>query len=83
MTNDSNRPDSSRRSFLRSSAFLGGSAAALGAAPFAGSLIGEAEAATTGTPEYGLGKAENFVHSVCLNCNTGCGVKIKLQDGIA
>jgi anaerobic selenocysteine-containing dehydrogenase len=25
---------------------------------------------------------ENVIHSVCLQCNTGCGIKCKLQDGV-
>ncbi|GAB4239219.1 MAG: molybdopterin-dependent oxidoreductase [Candidatus Methylacidiphilales bacterium] len=25
---------------------------------------------------------ENQIHSVCLQCNTGCGIKVKLQDGV-
>jgi anaerobic selenocysteine-containing dehydrogenase len=82
MTNESHRPDPTRRAFLSSSAFLGGSAVALGAAPLAGAFAGEAEAAATGTPEYGLGKPENFIHSVCLNCNTGCGVRVKTENGV-
>ena len=31
---------------------------------------------------YSLNDPEQTVYSVCLNCNTGCGVKIKLQDGV-
>jgi len=32
---------------------------------------------------YELMKAENTLYSVCLNCNTGCGIKVKILDGVA
>lgn len=32
---------------------------------------------------YELGKPENQIYTVCLNCNTGCGIKVKLLDGVA
>jgi anaerobic selenocysteine-containing dehydrogenase len=31
---------------------------------------------------YDLSNPENAIYSVCLNCNTGCGIKCKLQDGV-
>jgi tetrathionate reductase subunit A len=31
---------------------------------------------------YDIGVAENILYSVCLNCNTGCGIKCKIQNGI-
>ena len=33
--------------------------------------------------DYGLNSAENIIHTVCLQCNTGCGIKVKLLDGLA
>ncbi len=30
-----------------------------------------------------LNQPENIIYSVCLNCNTGCGIKVKIQDGVA
>ena len=32
---------------------------------------------------YDLNKPENIINSVCLQCNTGCGIKVKLLDGLA
>jgi len=31
---------------------------------------------------YELAKPENTIYSACLQCNTGCGIKCKLQDGV-
>jgi len=32
--------------------------------------------------DYALGQAENALYTACLQCNTGCGIKCKVQDGI-
>ncbi|GIW72758.1 MAG: molybdopterin oxidoreductase [Planctomycetota bacterium] len=73
----------SRRDFLKTCALLGGSSllACLGgctnrsdkrsAAPFYGE----------GVP-YDLGRPENVLYSTCLQCNTGCEIKVKLLDGV-
>ena len=77
--------DVSRRNFIGRGAFLGGL--------FAAELFGlrsEAPAAEAARimdnsrPDvpYDLNKAENILYSVCMNCNTGCGIKAKFQDGI-
>ncbi len=31
---------------------------------------------------YPLNDPENILYSACLNCNTGCGIKAKIQDGV-
>ncbi len=31
---------------------------------------------------YELSKAANKIYSACLQCNTGCGISAKLQDGV-
>ncbi len=31
--------------------------------------------------DYDFSKAENMIYSVCLQCNTGCGIKVKVADG--
>ena len=33
--------------------------------------------------DYVLNKPENIINSVCLQCNTGCSLKVKLLDGLA
>jgi anaerobic selenocysteine-containing dehydrogenase len=46
---------------------------------WATNLMKRAEAgALTPEEEYELIKAENVLHTVCLQCNTGCGIKVKL-----
>ena len=75
----------SRRQFCGRGVFLGGL--------FAPEILGvkTAQAATdtarimqNGRPDvpYELNKPENILYSVCMNCNTGCGIKAKFQDGI-
>lgn len=67
-----------RREFLKCSALLGGSLLAT-QLEWAQDLIKRAEAGQL-TPEelYQLSKPENQLYSVCLQCNTGCGIKVKL-----
>jgi anaerobic selenocysteine-containing dehydrogenase len=73
----------SRRAFLRSSAILGGCAMAGGQAAKTLGLLDRAEAGyLTPVDEYTLAKAENQLYTVCLQCNTGCGIKVKLLDGV-
>jgi tetrathionate reductase subunit A len=73
----------SRRGFLKGSA-IGCGALALAQMDFARGLIARAEAGElTGSELYALAKAENQIQTVCLNCNTGCGIKVKILDGVA
>jgi anaerobic selenocysteine-containing dehydrogenase len=78
------RADVSRRSFLKGSAAVLGGAMAASQLEWAMDLVRRAEAGTL-TPEeaYELSRAENILYSVCLQCNTGCGIKVKLYKGIA
>ena len=79
-----NEQSRSRRSFLKSSAFLGGSAVVLSQLQWAQELFAKGETGTGITPgDYDLGKPENILSSVCLQCNTGCGIKVKLLNGVA
>lgn len=72
--------DLSRRDFLKISAITGGAAALLGNIPQARRAIRQALAAGEGN--FYESKAENQIYSVCLQCNTGCGIKVKLLDGM-
>jgi len=76
--------DFSRRQFLSKGALLGSGL-------LAGTVAGEKVAAATQNailkskrPDapYELDDPENIIYSVCLNCNTGCGIKAKFQNGI-
>lgn len=76
---------SSRRGFLAGGALLG-----------TGFLLGGAEAAASAKspgakavlnsrrPDapYELVKPENIIYTVCLQCNTGCGISCKQQGGV-
>jgi anaerobic selenocysteine-containing dehydrogenase len=73
-----------RRNFIKSSAFLGGSAVLLSQFQWAQNLFAKAETSTlTPAEEYQLAKAESILSTVCLQCNTGCGIKVKVLNGVA
>jgi anaerobic selenocysteine-containing dehydrogenase len=78
----------SRRGFLGNGAFLGGAFAALLKANEEEVFGAEAGAAprilNNSRPDvpYDLVNPENMIYSVCMNCNTGCGIKAKIQDGV-
>jgi tetrathionate reductase subunit A len=68
----------SRRDFLKASAALGGAAAFLGFGPLALQARAEQQAAAA----LPLLDPNNSIQTVCLQCNTGCGLKVKLLDGV-
>ncbi len=70
----------SRRDFLKITAVTGGTAAVLGGLPAFDRLLAAAE--QTPLP-YPLIAPENQISSVCLQCNTGCGIRVKLVNGVA
>lgn len=78
------KTDMTRRDFLKTSALVGCGAIVASQLDFARGLIARVEAGEL-TPEeaYELMKAENTLYSVCLNCNTGCGIKVKILQGVA
>jgi anaerobic selenocysteine-containing dehydrogenase len=74
---------STRRDFLKSAALLGGSAALAGQIP--GLLNSPAHGEETYLSpqvDYLLAKPEQILYSVCQQCNTQCGIKAKIQNGI-
>src|SRR5512133_3121537 len=72
-----------RRDFLKAAA-AGCGALAASQLDFARGLLARAEAGElTPAEAYALLQAENQIQTVCLNCNTGCGIKVKLIDGVA
>ena len=67
-----------RRNFLKSAGILG-------ATPFLSKVATAEEAlaaAVSERNEYPLAKPENQINTVCLQCNTGCGIKAKILDGV-
>jgi anaerobic selenocysteine-containing dehydrogenase len=74
----------SRKDFMKSTALLGGGALFISQFGWAESLLAkrtESKLSTMGDTQ--LNKAENFITSSCLQCNTGCGIKVKIKDGVA
>ena len=68
-----------RRSVLKGAALLGGTA-------LMADKIQRARAAVPGVSEgsiHPLARAENQIHSVCLQCHTACPIKVKILDGVA
>ncbi|BDG60050.1 molybdopterin-dependent oxidoreductase [Caldinitratiruptor microaerophilus] len=73
-----------RRDFLKAGLLVGGGV-------FLGSQLGritellqKAEAGTLSPAEaYELAQIENQLFTVCLQCNTGCPIKVKILDGVA
>jgi anaerobic selenocysteine-containing dehydrogenase/Ni/Fe-hydrogenase subunit HybB-like protein len=43
---------------------------------------GDGGASPLGAKPYELAKAENILYSVCQQCNTQCGIKAKIVDGV-
>ena len=78
------KTDMTRRDFIKTSAIVGCGALVASQLDFARGLIARVEAGElTEFEAYQLMKAENTLYTVCLNCNTGCGIKVKIMDGVA
>ena len=75
----------SRRSVIKLGALAGAGAGAafLGGIPgFSRIAQAQAKSGETGGA-YTLSDPATQLYSVCLQCNTGCGIKVKLLDGVA
>ena len=81
MKKENKEIDVSRRQFIGRGVFLGST---LAAGLMATKETSAAEILKGSRPDtaYDLNNPENILHSVCLNCNTGCGIKGKFQDGV-
>ena len=77
-----------RRTLLKTTALVGGTAALAGAVPWSvNQVTGKlapaiVQAQTTNGFTYPLDKPENVIYSICLNCHTACTIKAKIQDGV-
>ena len=78
---ENQKPRVDRREFLKVSAVTGGAAALLGGLPEARKAIQSMMAA--GKTDFYGSNPENQINTVCLQCNTGCAVKVKLLNGLA
>jgi len=77
-------PAETRAAFLGKVGIAGGAlvASQLPLALHALGEPGDGETSPMGTKPYELAKAENILYSVCQQCNTQCGIKAKLMDGV-
>ncbi|PJF43896.1 MAG: molybdopterin oxidoreductase [Phototrophicales bacterium] len=73
----------SRRDFLKTSAVVTGATAFLGGLPIFRSIAKARAQGEEGVFEYPLAEPANQIYTVCLQCNTGCGIKVRLLDGVA
>ena len=71
----------SRRDFLKFSGLTGLSAAFLGSMPHVEEVFARAQGETGSA--YNLIDPINQVYSVCQQCNTQCGIKVKIVEGVA
>ena len=79
---ESTQKQMSRRQFVGLGALLGASVVLTTQLPRALAAVEEARRAENGGT-YPLAQPQNQLYSVCLQCNTGCGIKVKLFDGVA
>ncbi len=72
-----------RREFLAGGAFLG---AGLLTEALSAEAEPRAQAAVLNSPRpdapYGMDSVDNIIFTACLQCNTGCGIKAKVQNGV-
>ncbi|WP_243371017.1 molybdopterin-dependent oxidoreductase [Geotalea sp. SG265] len=77
------RPGMSRRRFLKTSAMAGCTALVASQLEFIHGVLARVEAAElTEMEAYELLRVDRNLHTACLNCNTGCGLKVKIIDGV-
>lgn len=76
----------SRRTFVKTTALVGGGAALATQMPRLAQSLSEPAAAEESTAgeadDYALADPKNIIHSSCLQCNTGCAIKVKVIDGV-
>ena len=69
----------SRRDFLKTGALVLGSTAFLGTQPHVMEMLNRA---ASNEPVYPLSQAQNIIYGACLQCNTQCTIKGKIEDGV-
>lgn len=76
--------ENTRRNFIKTSALLGGCGLLINQIPLAGTIIGTEES-FTGPDNLNIinGSSDSILSTVCLQCNTGCGIKVRVKDGVA
>src|SRR4030043_1852891 len=87
MSDNGNSPSDSgrltRRDFVKTGAFLGGTTLAAAQVPWLFKAMGGSSAREiTPSHEYELAKPESIIYTACLQCQVRCNLKVKLWDGI-
>jgi tetrathionate reductase subunit A len=85
MSRDRDNEMSSRRSFLAGGALLGAGLVVSAPRVSAAANVGKGNALlNSDRPDaaYELVKPSNKIYSACLQCNTGCGIVCKQQNGV-
>ncbi|MBW7882068.1 MAG: molybdopterin-dependent oxidoreductase [Caldilineaceae bacterium] len=77
----------SRRTFVKTSALVGGAAAIASQMPavaksLAGVPVAIQTAESAGAGAYPLADPNNILYTSCLQCNAGCAIKVKVIDGV-
>ena len=78
----------SRRTLLRTSALVGGGVAVASQMPSVMRAMADTAAADSDKPSpmaagtYELADPQHILYSSCLQCNTGCAIKVKIVDGV-
>ncbi len=71
--------DLTRRDFLKASAAVGGAVAFLGGLPHFQQILSQT---TNAGSIYPLSQPQNVIYGACLQCNTQCTIKGKIEDGV-
>ncbi len=71
-----------RRGFLRTSAFVGGSAVLASQLGCAANAVQNMTANSGEGNSYDLSSPEHVIYSICLQCHTACAIKGKVKDGV-
>ncbi|MEK7405555.1 MAG: molybdopterin-dependent oxidoreductase [Acidobacteriota bacterium] len=66
-----------RRELLKTTALLGG------LATVAGRVVASGETGPAAGPAHAAPSAQDYIYTTCLQCNVGCEVKVRIQDGVA
>jgi tetrathionate reductase subunit A len=80
----------SRRTFVQTGALVGGGVAVASQMPAVMRAVDPAAAAqsesmqasASTSDDYDLADPNNIIYSSCLQCNTGCAIKVKVIDGV-
>lgn len=83
--NSVNELSLTRRTFVKTSALVGGSLAVASQIPTIAQNVAQAAQpaqSSDGVSSYPLADPNNIIYSSCLQCNTGCSIKVKLIDGV-